>query len=501
MPASRIRTMLLSLNISGYRSIRQLELKDLPPLVIFFGPNGSGKSNILRALRLACRATAWAEELPLDRMGAINLHYADANRELELRPEDFHRPGSPEIRISFTLLIGDAAIKILRSEVEGSLIKSGDELSVSLVFQDVGGGVIRLWWEKAEVGAGITLGPPKDPAKVGLRSQIAQQRAAKENSETQIESLTQQAEVNVANAFAYRQAIRGQQRAAEAAEKAIEMLTKQLGEETLVADRIRRVFLGGAAIQVSEAYRRPEGATEAQLASRFLSAEQAEHESITRLGRRLTKIGLFGPESHNISLRPANSKSFGETQVLISHPTAGELSLRNLGTGEQQLILMLADRVVTPFPISHLEEPEAHLHRSLMVPLASLLLESVSPTDGSENDVDQLWIATHHHLFAISEDFFDVKVTNGETAVERKPRALAAEHFYEPGPLWDALRGLIDAGLDRGSVILRKVDGTTVTVGDIEGSEKGDRKAFNEWITSATQQVILSMKTRASSKK
>jgi hypothetical protein len=95
--------------------------------------------------------------------------------------------------------------------------------------------------------------------------------------------------------------------------------------------------------------------------------------------------------------------------------------LGNLGSGEQQVVYMLAQRVITPFPIAHVEEPQAHLHTSLMEPFARVLHESVTG-DGGTPDVDQLWIATHHHHFALALQYFDVQLVNGATTVTRRPR-------------------------------------------------------------------------------
>ena len=98
---------------------------------------------------------------------------------------------------------------------------------------------------------------------------------------------------------------------------------------------------------------------------------------------------------------------------------------------------MLGQRVIAPSPIAHVEEPEAHLHKTLMDPLARVLCEAVLG-DGGTPDVDQLWVATHHHLFAISEEFFDVSLDGaGSTQVEKRPREEAILHFYEPHPYWE----------------------------------------------------------------
>lgn len=45
-------TMITRLKVSGYKSLKHVELQDLPDLVVLFGPNSAGKSNLLDALDL-----------------------------------------------------------------------------------------------------------------------------------------------------------------------------------------------------------------------------------------------------------------------------------------------------------------------------------------------------------------------------------------------------------------------------------------------------------------
>ena len=134
---------------------------------------------------------------------------------------------------------------------------------------------------------------------------------------------------------------------------------------------------------------------------------------------------------------------------------------------------MLAQRVITPYPIAHIEEPEAHLHTSLMEPFARVLYESVTPDSGTP-DVDQLWIATHHHHFALALEYFDVALVDGATTVTRLPRAKAARHFYEPGPIWEALRQLSTSTKARDAVVFRGADGAPVTAAQILDSIDND---------------------------
>jgi hypothetical protein len=296
--------------------------------------------------------------------------------------------------------------------------------------------------------------------------------------------------------------VKGQTESLRGLESQVRELEAQLDEPTLVAERIRSMLLDRL-VQVSPAYRVPGDLhdPETALYRASLSPDQAQVDSMKRLGRRLAGVKLFGGGASPVSLRPVNN-AYGERAIHLSHPAHGELPIRNLGSGEQQIIYMLAQRVITPFPISHIEEPEAHLHTSLMEPFARALLESVAG-EGGTPDVDQLWIATHHHHFALAREYFDVEMVDGATKVTRKPRAKAAIHFYEPGPIWEALRQLATSAKERDAVVFRGVDGSPVTAEQILDSIDDDpeQRVAMEYARSMTQAMVLAMRQRAGASK
>ena len=154
---------------------------------------------------------------------------------------------------------------------------------------------------------------------------------------------------------------------------------------------------------------------------------------------------------------------------------------------------MLGQRVITPYPIAHLEEPEAHLHKTLMERLARVLRESVLG-DGGTPDVDQLWMATHHHYFAIADEFFDVSIDDqGATRVARRKRDEAVKHFYEPSPYWDTLRGLVQSGMSADTVVSLDAQGQPIRAKDVLASIEGDRRIANEFVEAATKAFVLSL--------
>lgn len=422
------RTAIRSLSIKGFRSIRSLELENIPDLVVLHGPNGSGKSNLLLAAELVIRAATLPGELPFHQRGAVTLSLAEADRLLKLRPDDFCNGEDPEIQIAITLELGSRVAEM-------------------------------LGLKKANLRT-----------RVSLRMIVAQ-----------------------------------------TAENALRYLFAPTGTESTDTDdwkdyrriqEIRRPVLPKL-LQVSPAYRVPGSAQDPETAlfHSFLSENRLERQATERLSRRLGKAKLFRPKgdsSENVKLIPVESGTYKEKQVRISHPTGGELPLRNLGSGEQQVIFMLAQRVITPFPIAFLEEPEAHLHTSLMGPFAQVLLDSVQG-DGGVPDVDQLWIATHHHHFALALEYFDVQLVDGATQVTRLPRAKAAPHFFEPGPIWEALRQLASSAKQREAVVFRAADGAPVTAGQILDSIETDpmQQVAKDYAKAVTEAMVLAMRQRA----
>lgn len=466
--AEHVRTAIRRLFISGFRSVRLVDLSDLQDIVVLHGPNGSGKSSLLLAAQLAVRAAARPGALPVGREHAVALSLADADEWLGLRPNDFHFGASPVIRVGLDVALGTRAAEILRTPPERSLGQLRLELVVELATDDE----LRYWFERADLD-GVPFGEADaSPATQALLRQLG---AARERVEAQ------------------RAVADGQNERLRSLESEVWRLEAQLDDIALPPERVQRALLPRL-IQVSPAYRVPgyEGDPEAALHDASLSSNRLQRDAMRRLGMRLAHAGLFGASAEPITLVPVNEPRYGERQMLLSHPTHGELPLRNLGSGEQQVVLMLGQRVITPFPIAQIEEPEAHLHKTLMESLARVLYEAVLG-DGTP-DVDQLWIATHHHLFAISEEFFDVSLDGaGATQVEKRPREEAIKHFYEPHPYWETLRTLLEDGRLDAETILVEDESGPIRAKDVLSSMHGDRRVANRYVAAATKALVLSL--------
>jgi hypothetical protein len=415
------RTAIRRLSVRGFRSIRALERTEIPDLVVLHGPNGAGKSNILQAVQLVLRAAARPEVLPVGPDGSVSLSLKNADNALGLRPEDFHYPGLPEIRVAIDIALGTKATEIVRAP------SPLGQLSIELVVQLPADDRIQYWFEHAAVD-GLVL----DARRIGLNR-----------------------------------------------------------EEGILYQRIRETLLPHL-LQVSPAYRVPGDEHDPQdaLYGAFVSEDSKEVDAAEHLGQRLAAAGLFGAETSGVALRPVDSRTYNQKQIRFKHPTHGYLPLRSLGSGEQQIVFMLAQRVITPYPIAQIEEPEAHLHTKLMEPFARVLRESV---EGDTPDVDQLWIATHHHHFALAPEYFDVRLVDGATQVEKRPREEAMEHFYEPHPYWETLRTLLEDKLLDEETILFEDESGPLRAKDVLSSMRGDRRVANHYVAVATQALVLSL--------
>ncbi len=145
--------------------------------------------------------------------------------------------------------------------------------------------------------------------------------------------------------------------------------------------------------------------------------------------------------------------------------TEGRLPLENLGSGSQQLLMILGQIFLNDYPIIAIEEPEMNLspqyQQHLLVALRRLMQDP-------DVELNQLFISTHSPYFEFEENFFDVALDEqGNTQVVRLPIEKRARYFPDTrvGPetgarlnsldqvkLYDGV--IKDLGLERGDLVL-----------------------------------------------
>jgi len=449
-------TRIRRLYVRGYRSIRELELTDLPPIVVLHGENGAGKSNILRAMALPMRWLGSDMEIAGTREESTRIDYVIADAQLGIRRDDFNRLARHEMQFRMEIELGSRAQQSVGGLAEGAC------LDVDIVVQDVGDG-IRWWAPRARIGDGLSLtGNEAQPGALN-RQGVEHQRA-------------------------------------EVAAK-----------HALILDRLRSRLLRRELLRVSDAYRRI--SRERIVGSEFdvdigslVSPEQIQRRlylmatsSDTReraVPRHVaTRLAQAIGGSSPIELIAVRNNEFREYETQITRGDVDGIPLTSLGTGEQQLLILLLDVLVSSTPIVQIEEPEAHLHKKLMLRLADLLARVVA-----EHDLDQLFIATHHHAFAIASEYYDVTCddVHGTRAILTN-RAKAIEHFYEPGPLWDALRSLVGSGLTDNAVLFRDESGAPVRAREVLASIREEGPLAKKFAEEMTKTILLSMREEAES--
>ena len=143
----------------------------------------------------------------------------------------------------------------------------------------------------------------------------------------------------------------------------------------------------------------------------------------------------------------------------------GRLPIENLGSGAQQLMLVLGQIFLNDYPIIAVEEPEMNLapqyQEYLLAALRKLMQEPAIK-------LQQLLIATHSPYFEFTENFYDVTFDPHQgTQVSHATSEMYSQHFAitpvgpETGARLNSLQqvklypGLIhDLGLQRGDMVI-----------------------------------------------
>lgn len=502
------RTMVTSLRVQGYRSLREVEIADLSSLVVIHGANGTGKSNIIRAVQHILFWASASGFLPSHPQHARELSEISLPSELGITRDDFSRGELPEIRIALEMQVGCFAKKFLGEEMVLPV-----KLSLEAIAQDTGEKII-YWFRKAQFGTFSLLENKRDESDGGHGEFISQTIRLQErvqaltnriweHEQKLSKSIMGQRRPDVMDIKTLEQELRKE-------ETKLRDLEMQLSKEELLSTRVKTLLLPRL-LQHFSAYRTgfaketlptrhhpitSQTVRDFELQNHFLtswiSQDRERRQSVTQLGRRLRQAGY---EVKGVT--PIWNSEQEKAQLLIETPDVGELPMSQVGTGMQQLIFLLGGIFANPSAIVMIEEPEAHLHKDTMLSLAEYFQVAVEDVNGIP-DIDQLWLETHHHAFALALEYLDVsKDGEGWTKVQKKPRSRAIEHFYEPSPFWEALRQLVADALEDDDVVFRDASGQPVTAGNIRESIEGDREIANEYVKALTEMTVASLRRKS----
>ncbi len=105
----------------------------------------------------------------------------------------------------------------------------------------------------------------------------------------------------------------------------------------------------------------------------------------------------------------------------------GRIPLENLGTGVQQLLLMLGQIFLNNYDIVAIEEPEMNLSPDYQKHFLTLLRKLMQDP---ATKLKQLFISSHSPYFEFAENFFDVTMDErGTTQVRKRPLAERKTYF------------------------------------------------------------------------
>lgn len=191
----------------------------------------------------------------------------------------------------------------------------------------------------------------------------------------------------------------------------------------------------------------------------YLSSDLEQKKRLNAIKRILAE-SPFELGELDIALDPATDR----IDIGLIRPN-GRLPIENLGSGAQQLLLVLGQIFLNDYPLIAIEEPEMNLapqyQEYLMTALRKLMQDPAVK-------LQQLFISTHSPYFEFTENFYDVTFDSAHgTQVKRATSETHSQHFaIEPLGLDTGARlnslnqvqlyeGMIrDLGLRRGDLLI-----------------------------------------------
>jgi hypothetical protein len=124
-----------ALSISGYRSLKDVEIRDMLPVCVFHGLNNSGKSNILSAIETIFRRKLVVEETTTADVTTHKREGSFWQGRITDFADNFYRNQKADITFSVSITFSDSELGFLREvlvEFHPSLVETGHNRILTL---------------------------------------------------------------------------------------------------------------------------------------------------------------------------------------------------------------------------------------------------------------------------------------------------------------------------------------------------------------------------------
>lgn len=398
--------LITSLNIRGFRSIRELTMENMGRAVILYGQNGAGKSNILAAIRAL---VLMARDLSNSTSSSA---WVDTD---VIRAEDFCQDGDRSLSIGMLVTAAEAEQAILRV-----FDQDVTSLRITIAASIQSNGQIQLRMKELELTA--------------LQSGRCLDAVAALNTK-QLASGSVDADV----LFRHWGVMGTPEWQIEQRCVLLSFLTQELGR------RVFRAVPDLRHLDTANDVARKTGDVQAMLVSgdikgAFAAAHQHVRPEVRDRFRKFRAL-LREPPLNMPEFDPVRLPD-GRPDIQARTESGGAVSIDLAGLGMRQLFYIVASIALEPVEAVAIGEPEAHLHaptsgRALRQLLVQLLDRGL---------VNQLFIATHSNLFDLDpEGYWHVERGEQGTTVERRTNlaSIDHDHLYEPGPAKHALEDVL----------------------------------------------------------
>lgn len=350
-------------HIQGFKSIADIEVEGLSDINVFYGLNDVGKSNIFQALALWGRWPTERAEMQLERLAR------------EFGPSLFRLGGDDKIRLTVDIVLDKPdfpdwkAADIVSNEPHAS---KADRYGFGSLEIDTEPGSPLDSLDKLRIVSEM---------EIALRQSDLVQYRTKNRTDPNILSEGKSLSLSFLPRFHIIQATRR-----------FHVEQKGKGNDLgPVSDHNLKQALFYA----------------------YLSPDPPQKRRLAAI-RRILAEPPFSLGELDVALDPATDR----IDIGFVRPE-GRLPLENLGSGSQQLLMVLGQIFLNDYPIIAIEEPEMNLspqyQQHLLVALRKLMQDP-------DVKLSQLFISTHSPYFEFEESFFDVTLDEqGATQVTRLP--------------------------------------------------------------------------------